>query len=201
MLLRNYDNFSALHRMVGIQSIQKIFEVSSNFGDGYLSFKLPDGSVSQKTKIIANTCQEPFQYFYGLGGWVDGMNSNGQSYLVCGYEEGDVTYDDYTIENGASSLNFVNHSTSTTIVNENNELESVYSKTLYNSSDEDVVINCLGVKYATPFYGEQNSYLVYKEKIPEITIPVNGNVVITFTTKIPLGQNKPTDYVATASVE
>lgn len=202
MLLRNYDNIEALIKMPlaqtsgGGTSVRDPYVKGENFGDGYLSFKDTTGNILT-SQYYDSADIHLFSFADGgnnLSGYTD------RSSLICGYIESEViTYDDYTIENVNSALTYVTHSSDTPQINDNNEVTSNYYKTFYNSSQNDITINCIGVTYRNEYLS--GAILIYKKEIPEVTIPAGGNIKLTFTTKVSLGQNKPADYVATASVE
>lgn len=198
MLLRNYDNYKAIVDMARSGISGRIVYVNynheSDFSDGHLCLKNTSGTTTSNfSGSLDKRDALPF-VFYSSSNAITSSGSN----LICGYIGEDVVgYDDYIIDNMNASLIFVSHNTTNAKVNENNEVESVYTKIMCNSSNEDITINCIGATMGICGY----VFLLYKEKIPEITIPAGGNVVLTFTTKASLGQNKPADYVATASVE
>lgn len=203
MLLRNYDNFQTVLKMCGVYGSSIKFITSAIFGDGVLSFKDTSGTIST-SDFLSNTSdyRKPmFGYFYQSNG-EGSVNTIGDSCLVCGYDDNEVSYDDYKINDKKAKLTYVGHSVTTATINENNEMVSTYTKTLYNSSNEDITINCIGVEYcATISNKSYNRWLIYKEKIEEITIPAGANVVLTFTTKAPMQQNKPANYEVTATTE
>lgn len=196
MLLRNYDNIIALNNTCFVSGKNKYFNVSTTFGDGEISLKRIDGTMY--TSEYWGGYYNPFYNFYNGGNGNYTYYAETASFLICGYEENEVTYDDYKIDNLASGLKFVENSVSRAQLNENNEVVSTYTKILCNTGSTDITINCIGVAQS---FGS-NTYgicLVYKEKIPEITIAPKQNVVLTFTTKVPMGQNKPADYSVNAS--
>lgn len=197
MLLRNYDNYQAVRNMItcGTTSNYNSYlysEMNDEFGDNYLSFKDVNGGII-KVDSFYNGVSNPFMFYQNA----NALNV-GQPNLMCGYTDNDVSYDDYTIDNVNTSLIFVSHSVTKAKCNDNNEVECIYTKILSNSSTEDIVINCIGLVH---YVSGKGCILLYKEKIPEVTISAGANVVLTFTTKVPLGQNRPADYVASASVE
>ena len=200
MLLRNYDNLKAMANTCFVSGKTRYFQSSTVFEDGHISFKTFAGYMSTYN-YVGSTLVEPLHIFYQSNGDAySAGNSTGDACLICGYEENEVTYDDYKIDNLASGLKFVEHSVSTAQLNENNEIVSTYTKILCNTSNADITINCIGATYYNLLGWSQGSGLVYKEKIPDITIAPKQNVVLTFTTKVPMGQNKPADYSASASV-
>ena len=187
---------SLLTAALSLSSEAVIFTQSTSFGDGHFSFKSIDGVLD--TSTYTNDAYSPFEKFCTTGGDAASV-VNGCSCLVCGYDEEDVTYDDYKINGLASGLKFVSHSSSNEVVN--NQFIGTYTKTLFNNTSETITINCIGV-IRRQLTSLTRNYLMYKEKLPQpIEVPANANVILTFTTKTTLGQNKPTDYVATASVE
>ena len=198
MLLRNYDNFIVANNSCFGEGGTKKIPLEAIFGEGHYSFKDIEGNVITSTNGWYSA-YPPFSLFNKLGGG-SLPNSNGYSNLICGYESAEVTYDDYKIDNLTTNLVFVSHTHTIPQINENNEFETTYSKVLCNTSGQDITINRIGVAMYN-FVGNYRKYLLFKEAIPEITIAPNQNVVLTFTTKIPLGQNKPADYGTTASVE
>lgn len=201
MLLRNYDNFMMGSKACGIYNnstyaIEKILD-TTNFGDGYFSVKTAQNNFY--TSVIQSS-KAPFRSFAGLNN-VLGVVGNESSNLICS-NIGDevVTYDDYTIT-PISNLTFVAHSQSMPVIDEDNNIISSYSKTYYNANTEAVTINCIAVTYSPSSY-VGSDILVYKEKLSTpIEVPTGANVTLTFTMKASMDSNKPTDYVATASVE
>ena len=197
MFTRNYDNIKALMDICTIDGTKR-FALSTTFGDGHISFKKTDGTMYQYDTLQFS--YTPLNRFYNGGNGNYFATNYSCDYLVCGYEEGEITYDDYKIDNLASGLKFVENSVSIAQVNENNEIVSTYTKIFCNTGSTDITINCIGVISAPGSSSAYGAFLVYKEKIPAITIAPKQNVVLTFTTKVPVGQNKPADYSASASV-
>lgn len=201
MLLRNYDNFMMgskacsiyLNKTNGIKTLLD----TANFGEGFFSIK------TAQNKFWSNVIEgssAPFINFEGLSNALSVVR-NSNSNLICS-NIGDevVSYDDYTIT-PIENLTFVAHSQPTSVIDEDNNIISSYSKTYYNANAESVTINCIGVVYNTSTY-VGSDILVYKEKLSTpIEVPTGANVTLTFTMKVSMNSNKPTDYVATASVE
>lgn len=206
MLLRNYDVLKALCEMVDIDRTSDTgftLNLSNTFGDGHISIKNYDGAMVTTGAMYAykKVITHPFNSFNGCGATPESNGNINRSNLICGYNSGEVGYDDYNMDITPTGLIFVSHNVTSPSLNENNEVVSTYTKILCNSSSEDITINCVGVTYNRISKTYAGHILLYKEKIPEIIIPAGGNIVLTFTTKVPLGQNKPADYVATANVE
>lgn len=193
MLLRNYDNLMAISGMLKTRGTNNYISSDEGFGDGILSVKrvYPD-TVSRV--VNSDWGYEPLSTFEGIQ-YTESF-STGSSNLGVGSGSRPVTYDDNKMESPLH-LTFVNHSFDYSYDEENNALVSNYRKIF--STTTDVTIREIGILYTAPGTG---AILVYREVLESpIQVPAGSNVVIKFTKKQSLNQNRPTDYTATASVE
>lgn len=204
MLLRNYDNIMT-GRSLGLCNtyldsayLGDLYS-SDTFGDGHLNVKNMKGDV---IPLGSNNRGFALSGLYSYNNTAD-FTSSQSNYvlLICGYiGDEDVTYDDYSIST-IPALSFVSHRDAGCVYDQaTNECCATYEKVLSNTSTETILINCIGIK--TTVQNNTSQILVYKEKLPStIEVPAGANVVLTFKTKVSMNQNKPADYVASASVK
>lgn len=192
MLLRNFDNIMIFEKLCKLDN--KIN--NSGYGDGFLGVKTWSGTLLNVGYTL------PFKSFSAQN---NSVYVYGYPKLLCGYDEAEVTYDDYKIAS-LPSLNFVSHSVSPiTYDSETNTYTTEYTKTYNNATSNTVTINCIGCATGSnSSTGDNTEYhaLYYKEKLPqEIEIPAGASITLKLKTTVTGNPNKPTDYVATASVE
>lgn len=193
MLLRNYDNIIAMSKMgFTLTDMQ-----TDGFGDGILSVKSRTGVIVSN---YATSKASPFSYFTSSNTNYTTLQG-GQSNLICGYDESEITYDTYEVGT-IPNLTGVTHSSSDIVYDEEtNTYTREYSKIYSNNTSNPVTINYIGVLCSIS-NALQNQVLIYKEKLPEpVEIPAYGSITLKFKTLVSGTPNKPADYVATASVE
>ena len=192
MLLRNYDNIMTFNNLCKLDNSID----NSGYGDGFLGVKTWKGTLLKTGYTL------PFTSFAANN---NSVYNYGYPKLLCGYDESEVTYDDYNIAS-LPSLNFVSHSVSPiTYDGETNTYTTEYTKTYNNATSDTVIINCIGCATGSKSSsGDNTEYhaLYYKEKLPEsVEIPANASITLKLKTIIKGNSNKPADYVASASVE
>lgn len=197
MLLRNYDNIMTL-KALGSTDTTKYLD-TSGFGDGILSLKMVSGTMCS---VLNTYAPAPFNLFdTSYSNAIDYFNSR-SSNLICGSLGGgeDVTYDDYTL-NVITNFKYVSSSISGVVYDSTDNSYSVtFKKTYFNNTGAVQTVGYIGVSYRPS--GDAYHFLVYKEKLETpVEVPVNASITLTFTQKVYANPNKPTDYVATASVE
>ena len=187
MFTRNYDNIITFRQLCGTGQTPGI----SGYGDGTLCIKNWNNSLVD----IGSNTYTPFANFGDYKNATNVVDTYGGSNLLCGYDENDITYEDYTI-NTIPNLNFVSHSISSIVYNnEANTYTKEYVKTLNNATSKSITINCVGVSYSWSSTKSSNSIvLVYKEKLPqEIEIPAGASITLKFKTTVTGNPNKPVE--------
>lgn len=201
MFLRNYDNIRVSSSMIGQFASNKGFNL-----DGRLAVRGWSGGTTGVYDSIQNF---NFASSSSTGSYNDNSvvttNYDGISYckLVVGSDDTPVTYDDYKL--GAlistNDIGFVTSSTTDVIYDESDDtVTQTYTKIFV--AKNDITIKEIGINGVCNNTGggyRQNS-LIYREvlKTP-IDVPQGANVVISFTLKRTLYDNKPVE--ATVSVE
>lgn len=200
MLLRNYDNAMVCKGMVATRGTSEYLVSDGEFGDGSLIVKDVNGNLR---KICNNTNwkYQPLSVFDNVG--QTESFDYGCSNLVIGTNDTPVTYDDYDITSYISGVTFASHSFDYQYNEEDNTLITNYKKIF--TATQDITIKEICIMSSVPFSASSSGFtviLTYREVLETpIEVAAGSNAVITFTKKQSLNQNKPADYVATASVE
>jgi hypothetical protein len=203
MLLRNYDNAMICQGMVVTRGTSEFLVSDGEFGDGSLVIRNVYNNSNNKICNNSYWVHQPLSTFDNAG-QTDSF-SRGCSNLVIGDGNTPVTYDDFKLESMISGAKviFASHSFDYQYNEENNTLTSNYKKVF--TATENITIKEIGVYSSVPFGTTESKFipiLTYREVLETpIEVAAGSNVVVTFTKKQNLNQNKPADYVATASVE
>ena len=203
MLLRNYDNISAIHKIPCIVSVN-YFGDNTNYGDGYLSCKSTTGSIC-KICVYDNYTHSLFNKFSFNGSDFSSTVSRNpiDCTLIAGSGSTPVTYDDYKLENVFTNSQVTKVSQSRTNPSLVDDCwVSTYSVTIL--AKQDITLSEIGViNYQYIDNGNTKyPFLLYREvlKTP-IEVPANSNFVLSFTIKVPTNPNKPANYSASATTE
>lgn len=194
MLLRNYDNYQTILSLNHASYSTKFNVNTSVFNDSGLC-----------VKNIQGYNYEPIYYhnvapFYI---WSTGGNGCGTKFTF-GSSDTAENYDDYKlttfVQNTDYSVIFSSLSNTTPVLNEG-VWENTVSQTF--TALKDLTIKEIGVSQMVGYNsGDETEILIYRKVLETpIEVPANANFVLSFTTKVSANQNKPADYVATASVE
>jgi hypothetical protein len=194
MFTRNYDNIITFRQLCNTNAG---YMGTAGYGDGELSVKNWNNALVDS----AFSGYLPFQNFSAYKNGVSTWDGGSPSNLICGYDENEITYDDYKIAS-VPSLNYVSHSFGSRVYNEEtNTFSREYTKTYNNASSNTITINCIGVAYCYTGTNSSNvAILVFKEKLPEpVEIPAQASITLKFKTTVTGNPNKPME--ASVSVE
>ena len=204
MLLRNYDNIQILFNYAKPMGYPQCTD-KDVFGDGHLNIKSTGGSIVTRYNGGNQYNQNLFGSFY-LGENELASNTANyelQSNLIIGGGDTPVTYDDYCLTSMFSktqvTANLQQHEN--LYYDDINRIwVSTYKKLFL--ANEDITVKEVGVTTRVRTAKSYDyDYLIYRDVLETpIEVKAGELVAITFTTKMGYG-NKPTDYVATASVE
>lgn len=199
MLLRNYDNIEVISRL---RASTPAMPLSGTYGlDDNFNIK---PTSNETINYVGSHCD------MSLFNFKNGANSYGgggvnYTNLIVGSSDTPVTYNDTSLGASISTANITNLSESFTdpVYDEVNQTWTREYKKVF-SAVSDITIKEIGiVKGLSCNSGNYQKYfLVYREVLETpIEVPTGANVVITFKAIVSANPNKPTDYVATASVE
>lgn len=201
MLLRNYDNYMIARKIPYTTSNDYTVGDASIFGDGHLNFKNYQGAIKQ---FISNSfTNNSGRFMAPFTSLLENKYASGCCNLIVGSDDTEVTYDDYKLGEiiSSSQIKAVNHEVTAPVYNqETNSWDVTYTKRYMAISD--ITIKELGITELLWTSGGAGITLLYREVLPSpIEVLTDSVVVLNFTTKFYADINKPTDYVATASVE
>lgn len=199
MLLRNYDNIEVISRLRASTSAMRL---SGTYGvDG--NFNIRPTSNETIYYVGAHCDMSLFNFKNGANSYGGG----GVTYtnLIVGSGDTPVTYNDKLLATLINSANLTNLTESFTnpVYDETTQTWTREYKKVFCAAS-DVTIKEIGITKG--LYCNDGNYqkyfLVYREVLDTpIEVPTGTNVVITFKAIVSANPNKPTDYVATASVE